>query len=285
MRAEAQRRTVLSVCMWFGAGLWSGCARTAPTAEEALDQATTVNKTIPTSLGVMGAGWIWSWKEEGFSQAWTAESFRDVRVMDRRQLTDGSWEEHIYSESTAYNLHMMNSGGKDLFCLAGARGEEFVLECWRLERRKIGFIGQDLPPKRIEKTEIFRGQLELPVHSLAIDPEKRFVIVLAGQGPSRTLYRFPLASSGAPVVLQTGLDLPALQEVKYVDRLQHVSFGRVWLLQGLPTDVNTDLYVVYTDADNDGTFDLPIVDNLSGMIARGFIGENLYWDEFDGMNE
>ena len=236
-------------------------------------------------VGVMEAGLIRSWKEEGFTQAWTAEDFRDVQIVDRTQQPDGSWEEDVYLESTAYNIHTMNSGGKDLFCIAGAVGMEFQLECWRLKRRKIGIPGQNLPPKRIEKTEIFRGPLELPVQSLAIDPERRFVIVLAGQGPSRTLYRFSLASSGPPVILQTGIDLPALQGVKHVDRLQHVSFGRVWLLQGFAQEIVASTFVVYTDTDNDGVFDPPIVDTLSGMIARGFIGENAYWDEFDGLKD
>lgn len=236
-------------------------------------------------VGLLDSGLIQSWKEQGYTQTWTAEDFRDVQIVDSTQQTNGSWHEDVYAESTSFNIHVMNSGGKDLFCIAGASGEDFVIECWRLKRKKFAPLNQSSPPKRIEKTELFRGTLELPVHSLAIDPERRFVIVVAGDGQSRMVCRFSLSTPGTPTILQTGLDLPALQEVKYVDRLQHVSFGRVWLLQGLPTDVNTDLYVVYTDADNDGTFDLPIVDNLSGMIARGFIGENLYWDEFDGMNE
>lgn len=236
-------------------------------------------------VGLMETGLIQSWKEEGFIQAWTAEDFRDVQIVDRTQQPDGSWDEDIYLDSTAYNIHTMNSGGRDLFCIAGAVGMEFQLECWRLKRRKIGIPGQSLPPKRIEKTEIFRGPLELPVQSLAIDPERRFVIVLAGQGPGRTLYRFALTNSGPPVVLQTGIDLPALQGVKAVDRLQHVSFGRVWLLQGFAQEIGASSFIVYTDSNNDGVFDPPIVDTVSGMIARGFIGENVYWDEFDGLKD
>jgi len=214
-----------------------------------------------------------SWREPGFIQCYVIRNGVDVLIGD---LTDDPITQQtiqvMYEESTTFNITCTATNGRDEFFFAGlSPGGEVVIERWRL-RTKAGtrsFGGNGGPgPKVIKRTEIYRGPLSSPPVALEVDPEKRFLLLLAGVGSACTLYR--MSYDGASVsVLKDSTSLPELPLMDTLNRFNHDSLGRIWELRGAGGASGTSIAIL-VDSDNDGVFeDPPVVGDYHSLSASG----------------
>jgi hypothetical protein len=110
---------------------------------------------------------------------------------------------------------------------------------------------------RITRRELYRGTTLGGVRAMAIDPDCRFVLLLAAGNSG--LYRLDIPNSGAappPVLVLAATELPQLGTGTLLSPLQHTSEGRIYVLEsvgGAPLLVD-ETSVLY-DVNNDGLFD------------------------------
>ncbi len=245
-------------------------------------------------LGYLGIGML-SWEDASIKQTYTASNYSSVEVFDR--IVDprsGEIETVLHERSAPFTLRDVDSATLDVFCVAGFKANgDFVLERWTLSptllRFRIGDSGLRIQEgpfgknhlKVFTRTEIYSGPLGSEYRAMAFDPEERFILVLLGDGTTRSLYRFNNEASTAPILMHTSAQIPELAIIGQMQCGTHVVVGRAWNF--MAADMNDPTRLMLIDSDNDGTFDgAPLVGDLNSFYAAGIGPVAGDWDHHDG---
>ena len=245
-------------------------------------------------LGYLGIGML-SWEDASIKQTYTASNYSSVEVFDR--IVDpqsGEIETVLHERSAPFTLRDVDSATLDVFCVAGFRANgDFVLERWTLSptllRFRIGDSGLRIQEgpfgenhlKAFTRTEIYSGPLGSEYHAMAFDPEERFILVLLGDGTTRSLYRFKNEASTSPVLMHTSAEIPELEVVGQIWCGTHVVVGRAWNL--LAEDLADPTRLMLIDSDNDSLFDgPPLVGDRDSFYAAGIGPVPGDWNHHDG---
>lgn len=215
-----------------------------------------------------------SWKTNNFIQAYAVENWRYITVIESTLDANGEWQSQSYAFSSSFDIHATASRGKNKFYWAGvADNGDVTIQRWKM--RVIGMPGGGSARTMI-KTELYRGTAVPPPTAMGVDPEARFVLFLAGTGADTKLYSIQHSRGGAPtVVYSAGPGLP-LDLVDAINRYDHVSLGRIWVLMSMPELAGGYLVdhtaIVLNDTNNDGVFDVTYVDQVESLYDQGILG-------------
>lgn len=95
----------------------------------------------------------------------------------------------------------------------------------------------------------------------------------------------PITANATPTVLYSDSPGLPLREMIFMERYQHVSLGRVWVLDREPLFVNgvlaDETSIVLVDAANDGAFDNVIVDQADSLYQQGILGASTVLVSYD----
>ena len=246
------------------------------------------------NLGYVGIGML-SWEDASIKQTYTASNFSAIQVVDQvYDSQSGQSDTVIHELSVPFTLRDVDSATLDVFCVAGFNADgDFVLERWTLaplvQGSRSGFFS--LPPqegpfgeiisKDFTRTEIYSGPLDPDYYAMAFDPDERFVLVLLGDGTTRSLYRFNNEASTSPTLMHSSTQIPELGVIGQIWCGTHAVVGRAWNFMAEDLADKTRLMLI--DSDNDGVFDgPPLVGDLDSFYAAGIGPVFGDWDHHDG---
>lgn len=237
---------------------------------------------------------------------------------DRRSLTvttdekdpvSGNWYGSQKTYSVSFDIVALCSRTANEIYLVGtsATGEDIV-ERWQLPAESGAYyasrpvssspigtpatVGQTFiqvqggsfvsPPGRTDlrptKDQIYVGYATSGIYSITADPEGRFVIVLGGTDPVRTLFQIPNSPGSTPVALYSSpapdLFMVAADAVLARDRLD---IGRVYFLSSRDANQLGIYATLLFDPDNDGAFDSATSYSYPDYQAAGLV-DNLWVD-------
>jgi hypothetical protein len=159
-----------------------------------------------------------------------------------------------YSFPVPFEVSFVQAKTRDRFYGAGrlSSGEDLVVRWSR--RLRSGAL--DAPgatgPYSLQRKELFRGALG-GVRAIGVDHEDRFLLLLHGT-PTR-LARLELPEGGTPTTLFTSAQIPELEmRCAGLFPSRHVRDGLVWTVED-QTPFGRDEYVLFFDAEDDGTID------------------------------
>ena len=127
------------------------------------------------------------------------------------------------------------------------------------------------PQRQPSKSMIFTGADLGGIRSLAVDPDGRFVLVLAGSGPRR-LYRIENEAGSSPVVLFDSSTDAFMAFADYIKVQEHATLGRAYFLDSLSGNAPGVFVTLLFDHDNDGIFDAWNSYTPESYAAAGFSG-------------
>lgn len=239
------------------------------------------------------------------------DSDNDVLLVKDRELDPATGEfvttENAYSAS--FEITDVRSRRADEFYLAGvARNGDDVIEKWEVVPVPGGYValrppattaigitavssttsvtivgGQFVRPQdrttapSVFRTEVYRGQGFGGVSAMAVDPEGRFLLILASQ--DKSLYRLSLLDNSPPSVLYTAGDDPHFVAVDSIGPLQHETQGRMYLFESFDGPVFQARRSLMSDSDNDGIPEGITSYTLGEYEAAGYIGD-VWVDDF-----
>ena len=230
-----------------------------------------------------------NWHEPGFVQRYHAADFQFFTVTDSAlDPQTGAWNSVSFSQSSSFSFLCVGSARKDVWCLAGLAPSsgDFVLERWQLKPKKFQASGgSSLPPglisKRFATTGIYRGPLADSVVAVDFDPEGRFMMALVrNNGGPTILYRFDNQVNASPIVELDSSMIPELSQMTFMNRMQHATLGRVWIMRD---SLNEDFSIALVDADNDGFFEGPPLDGHGAFWRTSGLDEYNMWDPLTGL--
>jgi hypothetical protein len=95
-----------------------------------------------------------------------------------------------------------------------------------------------------------------------------------------------IIGNAVPAILYTHSPSFPVGNTDFIERYQHVSLGRVWVLSREPLLVDgilvDDTVIVLVDTENDGVFDDSIVGDASSLYQAGTIGADTVLINYDG---
>jgi hypothetical protein len=210
--------------------------------------------------------------------------------------SNDKWEETTYGYSASYRIDVaacrdsreiyvagMTPGGLDVIerwtsqTIKGARflkitpsSAPYGTPSPALPAYEVGIEGGVYVPvasrpsmPRQTRVELYRGAEFGGVVDLAVDPEGRFVIVVATNPPA--VYRLDNAAGSTPVLLYSLSALPDLQEAKSIYRRQQVGGARCYIIECRAIATSDIGKIVLVDSDNDGS-----VDSTSALTDAAF---------------
>lgn len=220
---------------------------------------------------------VYVWMDSDDAQCFSLHNWREIKIVDSWLDGSGVWSSLTYDHTLAFDVSAFGWRKKDEFVFAGtADNGDVVVERW--EMKKLGQPGN--VTKIPTRAEIYRGQgIGSPV-AIHMDPEGRFILLLAGSGPSTQVVAFANQANATPTVLYSqGTGMP-LDQMLFIRRYQHNSLGRVWVLTGMGGGLDMPA-ILLVDAANDGTFDYTIVDSEVGLLSGGVIGPDTVLENYD----
>jgi hypothetical protein len=223
-----------------------------------------------------------SWTSETVNQYYSLSEYRFVTLIDD-QLVNGAWSRNQHVSTTSFDTTAITSRGKDELFLAGlSDGGECVIEKWRF--KKLAFPN-GTTTKVPARTELYRGLELCPIRQLGVDPEQRFLLVLSGAGAQGKLHVMPISTNATPTLLYSHSSSFPLGGMEYMERYQHTSLGRVWILTKEPELSNgvllDDTAIILVDSQNDGSFENTIVGDAHDLYLSGVLGASTILTSYD----
>jgi len=126
-------------------------------------------------------------------------------------------------------------------------------------RGDVAFVSpsQRTTAPTLTRVELFRGPLPGGLRDLAVDPDGRFVLVLAETGEA--LYRLEVPSDGqqapGPQVVLDAAAEPHLRAALALYPLEHETLGRTYVFDPDFSRAMDASVITLSDLDNDGVFD------------------------------
>ena len=211
-------------------------------------------------------------------------------LTDEMAPDTGVWFNTSAAYSASFSIKRVQSRvANELYIVGKGRGDEDILEQWLIIPSQGSLtptrpaatlpVGTPIPPSSVtvgvvgggpftppgsrpapptvSRNELYRGFDFGGILDLALDPEGRFVLVLA-EG-DHGLYRIdlspPAATLGVPTLVYDTTQIPNLAASRAIYPLQHVSYGRMYVLDPNFGAGVVPLVTSLFDYDNDGVFD------------------------------
>lgn len=220
---------------------------------------------------------VYVWMDSDDAQCFSLHNWREIKIVDSWLDEAGSWSSSTTHHTLAFDVSAFGWRKKDVFVFAGtADNGDQAIERWEMRSARQPGSETKVPVR----AEIYRGQgIGSPV-AIHMDPEGRFILLLAGSGPSTQVVTFANQANATPTVLYSqGTGMP-LDQMLFIRRYQHNSLGRVWVLTGMGGGLDMPA-ILLVDAANDGTFDYTIVDSEVGLFSSGVIGPDTVLENYD----
>lgn len=237
------------------------------------------HQPLDTGYGLWSEEAPIGWRRPGFVQTYTGVNFNAVEVTDSVQLQSSEWKTIRHEGDASFMFQHLACGALDEFALLGIDDEkDIVIERWSL----VGSNGaalersggraeftEALTAKQFIKQRTFKGARGSQPRGIEMDPSGRFVVyALRDEQEVTTIFQLDCLTPGAtPVALVSSYSIPALGEIKYADKFDHATLGRVFVFS---TSILDHFRIILADSDNDGVFDgAPIFGDDETLEALG----------------
>ncbi len=225
------------------------------------------------------------------------------------------WHDSEVVESATFAITAVTSrsGGNAVYVAGVTQNGTDVIELWNFPTRSGGFgirqtsgpvlsLGTPMPPYTAEqylqggsfavpssthnsarRTPFYSGTSMGHIRDMAVDPEGRFLVILAY--PTGSIYRLDLSSTtSVPTLLYAASTIPHLANAKTVAVLHHASQGRKYILTeqvGCVIPLNQQ-YTLLADSNNDGVFESWSTITAAQWDAAGY-GTDSNWVDYQNL--
>ena len=191
-----------------------------------------------------------------------------------------AWQECSYEYAASFHIKGVSSRAKNDFLILGlTEKSESVVERWRRSSSSSGSApgggaapGSALPQPLMRKG-LYRGTILGEVRHVGADPLGRYAVLIHGSPTRLTWMPLPTGTPLQQIVDAT--ELPNLERVTGLYPRDHISEGRLWILETFgnsdPTDLECPRSVVY-DFDDNAVLDAWLTMDQDTWEGMGYTG-------------